>query len=1046
MVKDFLTSVAEYYKERCTKTDWKDICFVFPSHRAGIFFKKQLRSVLGNDDIIFGPRIITFDEFVMEKAKRLKRPLHKADNLVLAFELYKAYREIMNVGEEAMDFDRFYTWTPMFLGDFDDVDKYLIRPEELFIHLAEYSKLSDDLSYITPEQAQIIEAFWGTVFTRETTKLFENGQETEEIKLYHKRFLETYNKMLDLYVMFNNRLEEKGIAYSGRIYREVAANIEELDNDKKTKYAFVGFNALTESEVVILKHLKGNTSEDADFKEKRALFFWDYTKDMMQPLKSIKKENGRDVEVDDTMQGPGRFIRQYCQTVSSNGVIRKVFAAPKDYKLPQYEQETKQELTIKSFAYPQGQTKHVLPFLEDIVNDEETKQDSENQADEQKIIIKSNTAIVLTDENMLLPLLMSLPDNLAVNVTMGYPVKFSQAFGLIDLLMKLHRNKKYGSDGQVLFYHIFVANILQHPYIAPISQGGANNLFNTIIRDNIVNISVDMASRYGEIEQLIFRDIKASEIPEYVSNILNHIVDNIAGDDDAGIKRECILKVIKIVTRFGELLPQYVGEKAIDGITIDNAGLVLSMLCTLLQGQTVDFIGEPLRGLQIMGILETRAVDFDNLVIMDLNEGVFPKKSSAMTFLPYVIRKSYGLPTHEFQDSIFSYYFFRLINRAKRVDLLYSTITDGERNGVSRFIQQVKYEYQMTYNEEIENHATVTSEHKVLEIEKNDAVKSLMRKRYTEKYLSPSALSNYIKCPILFYYNNVLGIDEADEVLEEADSRTIGNIFHGVMEEIYGREMLKNGISTKEYRDSIDDDMLTSIILKHFDISLFMKLCEKEGVLAYKNNTSPTKIDDLTGRNIISFNIVFTLLKKMLKVDHDVRIIDVERNIRGSVKINDDLSINMGGIIDRLQEENGVCCVLDYKTGKAASTSLKIESMERFVDNLFSHKESIVTTYKAIMQTLIYCKLLYDKDPLKKYNVGIIYLKSILKSSTLDYIVRNIADNTALEYDKEFDMLFTKKLNDVISDMFGGEKFIGNHKSCMSSGHYECKFYSMCHK
>lgn len=1014
MACEFLKSVANYYCDHYEPKKWKDITFVFPSHRACVFFRQVLSEVVAERNLtIFGARTITFDDLIALKAQNLKHPLRKADNVAMAFELYEAYCRIVKqrLGEELnVDFARFYTWAAMFLGDFDDVDKYMVNPREIFTTVLEYNELSDDLSHFSEEQRKAVATLWKITFDKHTEIDFTaDGQQIENVKYCHTRFVDTYRLLYNLYIEFNKALEQQGMAYTGRLYREVAMAYANGDiaESEDAHYAFVGFNALTQSEIDIFKYLNS--------KEERASFFWDYTPQMLEPIIAPKiNEYGVQVGESELEYGPGRFIRSF---------INK-FKAPSDYQLPTFERSDEDKINIYLYAYPQGQMDRVSKFLADkkIYSD--------------CLTTTPRTAIVLTDENMLLPVISSLPQNdsnLKINVTMGYPLKFSQVYGLVDLLKRLHVERRIESGSNTSYYYRLVMPILQHPCITRLCGTEiVGNLVNKIVKDNIVRINSDMFVD-NELLKYIFSDIRACD----VANYMKHIFRQIAQCDDCDeISRECATKIVQIANRFGDVLAQYSNDLGTNGTDLK---VVLAMFSSLVSGQTVDLLGEPLGGLQIMGILETRTVDFDNIIVMDLNDGIFPKKNSAMTFLPYVIRQGFGLPTHEFQDSIFSYYFFRLIHRAKHIDLLYSETTDADRQGPSRFLQQIKYEYDMPNREVVVVHNSRSGEYErnVDSIEKTPEVLVLLSERFNgsdERHqLSPTAIVNYIKCPIYFYIANVMRIDDADEVIEEADMRVLGNIFHGTMENLYkafiGKQM------TRTDRDLIRQKptYIEETILKNFGKSL------------NNNEDSIRSKADLFGRNILNYNIVFRMVSEMLKNDHDVFIDGLEKKLSldKPIKIGQN-KVMIGGVIDRLHRE--VCSndklehtfILDYKTGKSEDLNYKKDKSD-LVDSLFEKDKN-----KAILQTMIYAYILYQKNPQKRYSLAVIYLKELMKSGTLDYAF--CINGEPLVYDTELNSIFSQRLNEFLEEIYSPNKLFScrDKSKCNPSNGYKCKFYSFC--
>ncbi|MCQ2228660.1 MAG: PD-(D/E)XK nuclease family protein [Bacteroidales bacterium] len=1022
---DFLKSVAKYYIEKKGENnDWSDLCFVFPSHRAGVFFRNALQSLVG-ERVLFGAHIVTLDDFIVEKSKELKEGdgngcrIKKADNITLAFELYLAYKEIMSgekIGEDgidASDFDRFYSWAPMFLGDFDDADKYMVDTQGLFSNVAAYEGKTDDLSHLSERQRAVIEAFWGVKFTEVTEHDLAGGEDQKTY--YYERFIETYEKLNELYERFNERLSEKGLAYSGHLYRKVAEMYQRKEQaPDDMHYAFIGFNALTKAEQLIFDSL--------NLKEGRAEFFWDYPEEIVAPI----RVGGRDVHLE---HGPGRFIREFKDRYKSP------IASP--------DREGERDINIVKYAYPQGQVAHIGKFVKSLWS-----------ADKQ---LTSRTAIVLTDENMLLPVLSALPQKsdggtdmgYDINITMGYPLKFSQVYGLLDLLVRFQR-EAMSNEGNS-FYYKAVVPLLQHQWIHNAAGDDAANLLASIVRENKIRVEKSEFES-NELLKEIFRHVAPEEVSKYVQDIFIAI-HKAAIESQDGLSAECAYKVVKVATRFAELLEEYINNDRIR-IPDNNSGLVMSMLDSLVKQQTVDFHSDSLSGMQIMGILETRAVDFDNLVVLDLNEGVFPKKNASMTFIPYVIRKAFDMPTHEFQDSIFSYYFFRLINRAKNVHLLYAESNDANRQGVSRFVQQIKYQFNYKYTEKVAVHELNILPEDTREITKTSQVVKELKTRFCRKldpskkggYMSPSALANYLFCPIKFYISNVLKIDDLDEVAEEADSRTIGSIFHNVMEELYNQHIKPGGT----FDDGVRKRLLSGHVIEDVVRVKFAEELKLKG--------------DFEGRNIIFDKVVCKLVEMLIKKEEAPFIfVAAEEECRTEMSLDGDLNVNVGGIIDRQHITDGTHYVIDYKTGSTGVLDIPLAEGQRLVDKLFDYNDENHDKYKAVLQTMMYCMMLYDKAIKEgksdvQFKIGVIYLKALLGSMKLEYEakyhINHPKTNGKSGYDKECHELvyneqlhneFKAKLKEVLEEIFGDKPFVCRDKS-KCDNRFTCQFYSVCYR
>lgn len=867
---DFLESVAQYYVERKSEADWTDLCFVFPSHRAGVFFKNALRRQIG-ERIIYGLRIATIDELIGRNDT-----LQQADKLTLCFELYNTYCDVFRDAEGAnFDFDTFYSWAPMFLGDFDDVDKYLVDARQIFSNLAELEKIGDDLSYLTENQRQAIQQFWNVTFE---PKADNSGE------FYRRRFIATYEQMYELYETFRNRLRLKGLAYPGMLYRDVAENRTSGNFvvDGSVRYAFIGFNALTRSEQQIFKRLQ---------KAHIADFFWDYTEAMLRPI------------LDGDEHGAGRFIRQFV----------KDFPAPRDYELPQ--NQSVPEFIITNYAYPQGQVAKVADYLTNNYNDSSAER----------------TAVVLTDENMLVSVISALPENVSkVNVTMGYPLKFSQMFGLVELLQRVNRlRNKLTINGETSYYHRDVLAILQHSVVASIVGKRAGELVRKIVKNNEIRVTQSELTQDNDFLSLIFKPIENKGVAKYLLDIFDTIYNwYIDGNE---MLRECAYSMVKTINRYGDLV-------AASDIFIGSTDLEFVMFVSMAKMQTVDFFGLPLAGLQVMGILETRAVDFDKLIILDMNEGIFPKSGTANSFIPYTLRRSFGLPTHEFQDSIFAYYFFRLINRAKHVELLYTSYTEGERKGISRFLLQLMYELRVDVKRKVAVHNLIVNQLDNQPIPKTPEIMERLRRKFTnESYLSPSSLSTYIECPKRFCLTRILGIIESEEVTEEADSQLIGTIFHSVMENLYQPGMVMTEGERKLFNNTA---RIKQLICQGFEEFMQIRNCTEE---------------TLSGRNILYFNLILEFVRNVVANEPDgMTFVKAEENFKLSFVVDDKLTLQIGGKIDRQHRlsDGKKLYVTDYKTG---SFKYKDNNFKE-VSKLFEPKDHEKT--KHIFQTLFYCMML----------------------------------------------------------------------------------------
>ncbi len=866
---DFLESVASYYLEHESSDDWSRIKFVFPSHRAGVFFRNSLRDRLG-DRVIFGVNALTINDLFEQKAK-----LIVADRLTLIFELYAVYKDVFGSVEGVnTDFEFFFSWAQVFISDFSDVDKYMIDARQIFSNTFNYEELGDDYSHLSENQRKAIEQFWRVALEEK-----EDGSG----EFYRKRFTTTYEHLYELYETFRNRLRLKGLAYDGMIYREVAESYSNLDfGDDDERYVFVGFNAVSTSERIVMKRLS-----DAG----KAQFFWDYTPQMLERID------------DDDDHGAGRFIRSLIVD----------FPMPKDYSLPKAAEN--QALVATAFAYQQGQIVGVADFLK--------RHYSDNSAE--------RTAIVLADENMLLPVISALPTDVSrVNVTMGYPLRQTQLFGLIDLLARL---QSPNSLSGTTFYGRYVLQILQH---ACVFSPESKDLVNDIVRKRSIRVAAADLQK-NPLLTAIFQPIHIEQIASYERTIFELLYEKYAEENE--LLRECSFEVLKVVNRFDEFMKSSTVE-------ITDIGLAFRIFIDLVKTQTVDFLGVPLAGLQVMGILETRALDFDNIVILDVNEGILPKDSSNKSFIPHVIRRSFGMPTYAFHDSMIAYYFFRLISRAKHVDFLYSTAGgDDKAKGQSRFILQMKYQYRLPLVQRTATHDIKSFEAKPRSIVKTPEMLDALVARFSGKnVLSPSTLTNYMTCPATLFYHKVLGLSDADDLVENIDGRIFGNIFHGTMEKLLTpTNGAKEFFLSKENKEALKKDSATisALLCMEFEKEFGGKISSK---------------DDLDGQNYLFFDTLFDFVKKAIDaIPDDSTILERELHTCIPFSVSADIEINIGGIIDCVYKDpSGKICVLDYKTGKVEKEVFGPDSFEKVFSDPHKHKE--------LIQTLLYCYILSRMD------------------------------------------------------------------------------------
>ncbi|SBV92607.1 PD-(D/E)XK nuclease family protein [uncultured Dysgonomonas sp.] len=892
----FLYNVAQAYYKSYGQ-DISRYTFVFPNRRAGIFFQHYLSQIAGRP--IFSPEILTVTD-LFEKLS----PYKKADRIEMLFLLYDIY---IRVSLSTETFDEFLYWGEMLLNDFDDVDKYLVDAQQLFRNIHDLKEIDAGFDYLTESQIEAIRRFWSNFLP-----IGENDKK--------KDFLEMWEVLFQLYTSLREQLHNKGMAYEGMIFRDVT---ERLANDIDyelpfEKVIFVGLNGHSKSEETLLKYLH---------KRKIADFYWDYS----SPL----------------VRDP--------QNKASFFIDRNKMLFPTQLTLEP--EELSMDLpVVEVIGIPSavGQAKYVHTIIRSLMDEKQIT--SSTQA--------MNTALVLPDENLLLPALYSIPGEIdKINVTMGYSLGNSSISGLMEHVFELQRNIRR-SENYTGFYYKPVLAILNHRYITNVASDEAKVLRTNIIQYNKTTVSSqDLQSH--PLFQLIFRPVfNWQDIPGYLQSILSALNRTLSvnekseeKDEDINarsidIECEFIVEYYKTINKMDEALRNVSPEMSVD--------TYFKLLRKLIVGISVPFRGEPLSGLQIMGVLETRALDFDNLIILSMNEGIFPLKKAASSFIPYNLRKGFDLPTYEHQDSIFSYHFYRMINRAKRIYLLYDTRTEGLQTGeVSRYYNQIKHLYNDSFDirEKLAVYKVSSTESLAISIQKTPQIMEKMNVflQGGDKRLSASSINTYLNCPLQFYFSVVENMEEEDEIAETIEASTFGTIFHSIMEWLY--EPFKGKMITADLLHNIskNNKLLTEMIERSFAENYFKS----------------EKVKRLTGQNYLTGEVLRKYIRQVLATDAKLTpfiYIDSEERVKKDYLLPSGKVVSLKGIIDRVDEVRGHTRIIDYKTGKGV---LRYKEMKDLFDKEMKDRP------KAVMQVFMYSHLYMLDHPDKILEPGIYYLRNL---------------------------------------------------------------------
>lgn len=1017
----FLYKVAQAFIKEFDSDLYKHT-FVFPNHRAAMFFQKYLSEIAGRP--LFSPTMLTIQELFASLS-----PLQPADRIEMIVMLYNHF---INISGSDESFDDFIYWGEMLLNDFDDVDKYLVDAQQLFRNVHNFRLLDDDLSHLDEKQIEAIRRFWINFMPSE-------GNPTKE------KFQETWKILYDLYDSFRDELFKKGHAYEGMIFREVAENIKqrEISDFKSEGFVFVGLNALTPSEIVLLTQLKNIGKAD---------FYWDYDSPFVHD-----ELNRASLRVEENLtRFPSRFdINDFFdkKTFYSHKKIEDVNSNKKDqlnlidgYNLDSHNNNSgetehillKPKIEVIGVPSGVGQAKFLTQIIQDLIKSNGIPDPSE----------AINTAIVLPDENLLLPVLYSIPEEIGkINVTMGYSLSNSSIAGLVEHIALMQQNiRKW--NGQPAFYHRYVNAVLNHPLVNQSAKSEAEQLKNIILNFNRIIVPVsDIPSNpllkliFTPIEDwhmigdylhailaFLYKSLTADKYTDFETTDIKKIDDievainsetistkkkSVGGTDD--LEREFIVQYYKTVTRLQDMLSE-AGNMSVD--------TYFRLLKKLAHNITVSFKGEPLSGLQIMGVLETRAVDFDNLIILSFNEGVFPLKNSANSFIPFTLRKGFGLPVYEHQDSVYAYHFYRMISRAKKVFMLYDTRTDGLQTGeVSRYFYQLKYLYNDFFDieERVVAYDVTTPQIASVKVDKTDYVMHKLDDFRVggEKSLSASLINNYIDCPLKFYFSAVEGLSEELEVKESVEADVFGSIFHRVMEIIYQR--YKNEVVTTDVLNEIikNDAYLTDILEKAFARYYF------------KDKENPRSLE---GQYYLIGEILKSYVKQTLQIDKrftPFKYISSEYHFNREYKLNDELIINFKGSIDRIDEVRDSVRIIDYKTGTG-------KTVYNDIPDLFD--ASKVNRPYQILQVFVYGLFYLIENPTIKVSPAVYYLRSVFKDFNPTISTKNqpVEDLSVVLPE------FREKFDDLIIEIFDSEIPFSQTKN--DNNCKWCAFKGICNK
>ncbi|MFI2741559.1 PD-(D/E)XK nuclease family protein [Zhouia sp. PK063] len=730
-----------------------------------------------------------------------------------------------------------------------------------------------------------------------------------------EQYLSFWKRLDAYYSAFSNTLAEKGLGYQGLIYREALENVELYIQNTSKKHYFIGFNALNTAESnLIQEFLQSHNAE----------IFWDIDTEFLE----------------DYDHDAGLFMRKYKQDWN--------YFQQHPFQYVSHHFSSAKHIELIGVPKNVGQAK----FVGKLLNDKLAKGDIQH------------TAVVLGNESLLNPLLNSLPKAIEkANITSGFPLFntpiatfFNSYFSCLE----------HQDDDK--WYYQYVLSLLSHPitrtFLDEADVSYTAKLIAQIQEQNIVFVSLTHLkeqtpeSIHIKLDKLFVNTLdNSNKIVQNCVDIIVYLKDIYANSEqENGLYLEYLFRFYEL---FNQIL---VFNTNYNAITTTKA--LKGIFSELLSAESVDFQGEPLEGLQIMGMLESRNLDFETVIITSVNEGILPSGKSNNSFIPFDMKVAFNLPTYKEKDAVYTYHFYRLLQRAKNVYVLYNTEPDVLEGGEkSRFLLQLElYKKPM---HELKNYIAspklVGKPKTPTEIHKNEALLQKLKEVATKGF-SPTSLSNYVRNPIDFYYQSVLGIRNEEEVEENIAANTLGTIIHNTLEDFY--KPLEGEFLTKNHLLAMKENSNTTIA-KHF---------EKE----YKGG------DYSRGKNYISYQVALRYITNFLKLEEErlnegkqIKILHIESNLRTQIPMAQfNFPVYIRGKVDRVEEENGIINIIDYKTGRVMQNDVEITSWN---DLTADYK------YSKAFQILSYVYMMQQGKPITKTTQGGIISFKNLKGKVLQF-------------------------------------------------------------
>lgn len=895
-------------------------------------------------------------------------PLKAENPIRLICTLHRIYCEHTR-STEALD--DFYYWGELMLSDFDDIDKNLVDAKKLFVNLADTRELDSSFEFLSQEQKVLLSRF------------FANFRDTEKKTELKERFIELWQVMGNIYHDFREALLERGSAYEGMLQRHAISN---FDPSKLTyeRYVIVGFNVLNSVEKALFDHLRDSGL---------AVFYWDYDKHYYDNLGHeaglFVRENIKDYG--NALEG----VDIYDNLRHLSGIT--TISAPTDNAQARY--------------LHQWLTEH---------HTRECEQD---------------TAVVLCNEDIALPVLHALPHDVVtnVNVTMGFKLTQTPVYSHINTYLNLH-TKGYDADRQ-LYSLEHTVQMLTHPYTVALYPE-APLYASSLQKANRIYLPADDLATHPTFGYLFVHPADNTAQLVAITHITTQLRSLFAEDEADGtepsevvqtpytqLNREALFRIYQIAENLRALTS--------DGTLKLRTATLARLLQRIMKSTSIPFHGEPAIGLQVMGLLETRNIDFKNLIILSANEGKLPKAANEASYIPYNLREAFGMNTLSRQNAVYAYYLYRLIQRAEHVTILYNDGTDGmTKQEPTRYLMQLQVEYPGDFESYSLQSSTKPLQHTPFSVPQTDYTRRKLQQHFAytpgkahPRRLSPSAINDYLNCRLSFYLKHIEGLTPPSENGSDVDNALFGTLFHKCAELAYKKLTERGSLIERSDIDALCDDK---------------RAIEDLVDQAFREDFFHTPEDEplpYNGTQFIVRRVLCKYLKQLLVIDAHrtpFTYIESEKQVHYPLKINSHgtcMHILLGGTVDRIDAKDGITRIIDYKTGGSQKTIKAVSDLfntnaarDAYVFQAFYYAHLLQHEYDCIAPSLLFVRQTSNTE----FEPNI----TINKVKVTDYS----------RYSKEFAELLTRTIDEIFNSDIPYTPAT-NKDACKY-----CKFTTLCRK